>query len=126
MSDGPWYEYQSPSNEDVKQILFNTQWDSQFVNSSSWYPIMKRRVIDIVIKELKMHQPCWGSYRKYYSFSHSILLSKCLEEAHKFMNDSIWIPDRLYSPYNGLRYKNLENNFNKVNNRLEKKPTNMY
>lgn len=134
MSAGPWYEYHhSPSNEDVKQILLNTQWDRQFGdNCSSWYPIMKRRVIDNVIKELKIQQPCWGTYRRYYSLSHSILLSKCLEEAHKFrkekatkkllefMNNSIWIQDRLYRPEDGLRYNNIEDNFNIVKNSLEK------
>jgi hypothetical protein len=124
---GPWYEQQSPSTEDVKKILFTARWDSQF-GKTSWYPMMKRRVIDIVIhEELKEHQktfgeqPCWGSYRGYYSFSHSELLNKCLEEGQKFikekarkkllkfMNDSTWIQDRLYRPDDGLRWEQIEN-----------------
>jgi len=123
---GPWYEHQSPSTEDVKNILFTARWDSQF-GETSWYPMMKRCVIDIVInEELKVHQknfgrkPCWGSYRGYYSFSHSSLLTKCLEEGQnfrkkkarekliKFMDNSTWIQDRLYRPDDGLRWRQIE------------------
>ena len=138
---GPWYEETGPSTEDVKQILFTARWDSQFGETShSWYPIMKRRVIDIVIhKELKEHQknfgrqPCWGSYRGYYSFSHSSLLSKCLEEGQifrkekarkkllKFMDNSTWIQDRLYRPDDGLRYENVEKHFNEISNAYKPK-----
>lgn len=131
---GPWYQETGPSTKDVKQMLFTAQWDAQFgETNSAWYPIMKRRVIDIVIskEEEQRHVsqsrgPCWGSYRGYYSFLHSELLSKCLEEGQKFrkekarkkllkfMNDSIWIQDRLYRPCDGLRYKNVERNFDNV------------
>jgi hypothetical protein len=122
---GPWYEETGPSNESVKKMLFTAQWDNQF--GSIWYPMMKRRVIDIVIhEELKEHQkdfgkqPCWGSYRGYYSFSHSSLLRKCLKEGQRFrkekatkkitafLNNSTWIQDRLYRPDNGLRWRQME------------------
>ena len=35
----------------------------------------------------KSRGPCWGSYRGYYSFLHSELLSKCLEEGQKFRKE---------------------------------------
>ena len=74
----PWYETQGPSTDDVKKILIkyynsnNNKIDEETI----------QKYINIVIdKELaKMENldksTCWGSYRGYYTFTHSNLIKQ--------------------------------------------------
>jgi protein tyrosine/serine phosphatase len=75
---GPWYESQCPSTNDIKEILIK-YYNSNNNNKTDEETIKK--YINIVIdKELaKMENQdestSWGSYRGYYTFTHSIMIS---------------------------------------------------
>ena len=113
MSDGPWYEYNGPSTEEVNKLLTDAllRANHKFVSDDN----IKSIVGDIIEEQ----QTGWGSYRGYYTSVHSDLIKKCnkkintlietlaREKIIHFLNNSNWIQDRLYRP-DGLRWKQVQ------------------
>ena len=71
MSDGPWYEYNGPSTEEVNKLLTDALLcaNHKFVSDDN----IKSIVGDIIEEQ----QTGWGSYRGYYTSVHSDLIKKC-------------------------------------------------
>ena len=137
----PWYQSQGPDTNEVKKILKQTLRNLIVVvkmyngnrNPTKLLPFQVDFIVDKVIENyiLENQNPSlsfvgWGSYRGYYSFTHSELLQKCTKEIEdqtdarqkiiKFFNNSAWLMDRLYRPPSeecseGLRYKSIERHF---------------
>jgi len=143
----PWYQSQGPSTNEVKKILNQTltniivvvKMENGVHNPTKLLPSQVDFIIDKVIenyivknKNKSKNFIGWGSYRGYYSFTHSELLQKCNKEIQeqimlqkqadarqkiiKFFNNSPWLMDRLYRPPSeeyseGLRYKSIKTHF---------------
>ena len=146
----PWYQSQGPDTNEVKKILKKTLTNIIVVvkmengdrNPTKLLSFQVDFIVDKVVENFikKQNLPnfyteerdallCWGSYRGYYSFTHSELLQECTklienqtdarQKIIKFINNSAWLMDRLYRPPSekyseGLRYKSIERHFETV------------
>ena len=150
----PWYQTRGPDTNEVKKILKQTLRNLIVVvkmsngdrNPTKLLPFQVDFIVDKVVENFIKNQNlpnfyaegrddflCWGSYRGYYSFTHSELLQECTkviedqtdarQKIIKFINNSEWLIDRLYRPPSekyseGLRYKSIKTHFeNTVSNR---------
>ena len=83
---GPWYESQGPSTNDIKEILI--KYYNSNNNNKTDEDTIKKYINIVIDKELaKMENQdettCWGSYRGYYTFTHSTMISNI----NKLIND---------------------------------------
>ena len=137
----PWYQSSGPDTNEVKKILKQTLTNLIVVvkmengdrNPTKLLPFQVDFIVDKVVenyivdnKNKSKNFIGWGSYRGYYSFTHSELLQKCNKEIQdqtdarqkiiRFFNNSSWLMDRLYRPSSneyspGLRYEKIKENF---------------
>ena len=143
----PWYQSQGPDTNEVKKILKEALTNIIVVvkmengdrNPTKLLPFQVDFIVDKVVdnyivenRNSSLYFVGWGSYRGYYSFTHSDLLQKCTKVIEdqtdarlkiiKFINNSAWLMDRLYRPPSeeyseGLRYKSIKTHFeNTVSN----------
>jgi len=143
----PWYQSQGPDTNEVKKILKEALTNIIVVvkmengnrNPTKLLPFQVDFIVDKVVENYivenrnsSLYFVGWGSYRGYYSFTHSELLQECTkviedqtdarQKIIKFFNNSPWLMNRLYRPPSeeyseGLRYKSIKTHFeNTVSN----------
>lgn len=131
------YQSDGPHTTEVYKILKQTLIKYADKNHIKLLPFQVDLIIHKVIKnyiaknidKFKRYFLPWGSYSSYYTFTHNELLENGKKEIKiqtdarkkiiKFIDNSLWLMDRLYRPPSkdyckGLRYKNVKTHFESI------------